>query len=129
LRFLGPPRVRADEIDDHLAMPERREHERFELLAQVELRRGGQIETFTAINISAGGVLLLNDRDVPCAMGEEIRVHFDVPQLTPAFVIDATIVRIVAATSRPAVFAAMWTSSDASATASLAQMLWILKQT
>jgi hypothetical protein len=126
---LAPPGFRADEIDDHLAMSERREHERFELLAQVELRRGGQLETFTAINISAGGVLLLNDRNVACAIGEEIRVRFDVPQLTPAFVIDATIVRIVAATSKPAVFAAMWTSSDAAAASSLAQMLWSLKQT
>jgi hypothetical protein len=110
-------------------MPERREHERFDLLARVELRRGGQIETLTAINISAGGILLLNERNLPYATGEEIRVHLDAPQLTPAFVIDATIVRVVAATSKPGVLAAMWTSSDAAATASLAQMLWSLKQT
>lgn len=110
-------------------MAERREHERFELLAEVELRREGHIETLTAINISAGGVLLRNDWNLECAIGDEIRVRFDVPELTPAFAIDATIVRVVAATAKPAVLAAMWTSSDAAATASLAQMLWSLKGT
>lgn len=110
-------------------MAERREHERFELLAQVELRRHADVETLTAINISAGGVLLRNDRNIEYAIGEIIRVHFDVPELTPPFAIDARIVRIVAATARPAALGAMWTSSDAAATASLAQMLWGLKQT
>jgi len=110
-------------------MPERRKDERFELLAQVELRRGGQIETLATINISASGLLLRNDRNVEFTVGEGIRVGFDVPELTPAFAIDATVVRVVAATSRPAVLAAMWTSSDVSASASLAQMLWSLKGT
>lgn len=106
---------------------ERRQHERLELLAQVELRRVGQVETLSAINISAGGVLLRNDRNVEFTMGEEIRVHFDVPELTPAFSMNATVIRIVAATNRPAALAAMWTSSDPTATAALAQLLWSLK--
>ena len=110
-------------------MSERRQHERFELLAQVELRRGGQVETLAAINISASGVLLRNDRNVEFAIGEVVRVRFDVPELTPAFAIGATIVRIIAATARPAAFAVMWTSNDAAANASLAQMLWTLKRT
>ena len=63
------------------------------------------------INISAGGLLLLNDRNVAFEIGESIRVHFDVPDLTPAFALDATIVRVIAATSKPPVLAAMWTSS------------------
>ena len=42
---------------------ERRQHERYELLAHVELSHGGRVETLAAINISAGGVLLLNDRN------------------------------------------------------------------
>jgi hypothetical protein len=109
-------------------MSDRREHERFDLEVQVELRRGSEIETLTAINISAGGLLLLNERSLTCAIGEEIRVHFDVPELTPPFVLSATIVRVVAATGKPGVLAAMWTSSDAAATASLGQMLWRLKQ-
>ena len=97
------------------------------MLAQVELRHAGQVETFKAINISAGGVLLRNDRGVEFTMGEEIRVHFDVPDLIPAFSMNATVIRIVAATNRPAALAAMWTSSDPKATAALAQLLWSLK--
>jgi hypothetical protein len=110
-------------------MAERREHERFELLAQVELHHHANVETLSAINISAGGVLLRNDRNVEYAIGDVIRVRFDVPELTPPFAIDARIVRIVAATAKPAALAAMWTSSDAAAAASLAQLLWALKQT
>ena len=40
---------------------DRRQHERIELLAQVELRRVGQVATLSAINISAGGVLFYMD--------------------------------------------------------------------
>jgi hypothetical protein len=110
-------------------MSERRQHERLELLVQLELRRGGQVETLTAINISAGGVLLLNDRNVDCTIGEDIRVHFDVPDLAPPFAISATIVRIVEPTNKAPAIAAMWTSSDAEAAAGLAQVLWRLKAT
>lgn len=106
---------------------ERREHERFELLAQVELSHGGQLETLVAINISAGGVLLRNDDNVPFTIGESIRVHFDVPELTSKFTLNAKVIRVVAPTARPAALAVMWTSSDASATAALGQMLWSLK--
>ena len=108
-------------------MSERRKDERFELLAQVELHRGGQVETLATINISASGLLLRNDRNVQFVIGEGIRVRFDVPELTPAFAIDAKVVRIVAAAAKPAVLAAMWTSSDVAAGASLAQLLWSLK--
>ena len=108
-------------------MPDRRKDERFDLLAQVELHRGGQVETLATLNISASGLLLRNDRNVEFVIGGGIRVGFDVPQLTPAFSIDAKVVRVVLATARPAVLAAMWTSSDAAAAASLAQMLWSLK--
>ena len=108
-------------------MSERRKDERFELLAQVELHRGGQVATLATINISASGLLLRNDRNVQFVIGETIRVRFDVPVLTPAFAIDAKVVRIVEATAKPAALAAMWTSSDVAAGASLAQMLWSLK--
>lgn len=106
---------------------ERRVHERYELQAKVELRRAGQVEMLPAINISAGGILLVNDRNVECAIGDDIGIHFDVPELAPEFSLDATVIRVVAATNKPGVLAAMWTSSDASATAALAQMLWKLK--
>lgn len=107
---------------------ERRQHERLELLARVQLRRGGTLETLATINISAGGLLLRNDRNVPYEIGESIRVHFDVPDLARPFALDATIVRVIHATAKPALLAAMWTSSDAAASQSLAQLLWSLKQ-
>jgi hypothetical protein len=108
--------------------PERRQYERFELLAQVGLRRGTQLETLTAINISAGGVFLINERNIELSVGEDIRVHIDVPDLAPAFALDATVIRVIAPTARPAAVAAMWTSSDPVATAGLAQILWSLKR-
>lgn len=110
-------------------MTERRQHERLELPVQVELHRGGGVETLAAINISAGGCLLRNDRDVQFTIGERIRIRFDVPDLAPAFAMDAKVVRIIAATTKPAALAALWSSSDADANASLAQMLWSLKGT
>lgn len=107
---------------------ERRQHERFELLARVELNHSGQVETFVTLNISAGGVLLRNDRNVMLAIGERIRISFDAPELAPAFRIDATIVRVVAPTTKAPLLGAMWTSSDATATAALGQMLWNLRK-
>lgn len=109
-------------------MPERREHERFELLANVQLSLGELVETFVVINISAGGILLLNDRNVQHVVGERIRITIDAPELTPAFSIDARIVRVVGPTAKPGLLAAMWTSSDASASASLGQILWNLRK-
>lgn len=109
-------------------MPERREHERFELLARVELSHGDEFETFVVINISAGGVLLRNDRNVQRTVGERIRITIDAPEVAPAFSIDARIVRVVGPTAKPALLAAMWTSSDAAASASLGQILWNLRK-
>ena len=96
-------------------MVERREHERYELHAEVELEVGGHTEHLTVLNISAGGVLFLNDRNVGFEIGQAIRVRFDVPELTPAFTITAKIVRVVHPTKKAALLAAMWTSSDAEA--------------
>jgi hypothetical protein len=107
---------------------ERRQHERFELSAQVALRRAGGVETFAVINISAGGVLLRNDRSVDVAAGEDLYVTFDIPELALAFAINATVVRVVHATTKPGVVAAMWSSSDAAASAALAQLLWSLQK-
>ncbi|MDQ3335694.1 MAG: PilZ domain-containing protein [Myxococcota bacterium] len=109
-------------------MPERRQSERFELFAQVELRNESQVETFVTINISAGGLLLRNDRNITFAVGAQIRVGFDVPDLAPAFAIDATVVRVIGPTAKPGLLAAMWTSSDPAATAALGQILWNLRK-
>jgi len=107
---------------------ERRQHERFEVVARVELERGGHATTLTVLNISAGGVLLRNDDNAEFEIGQSIRIRFDVPELTSAFEIDATIVRVVAPTTKLPVVAAMWTSSDAAATSGLGQLLWSLKK-
>jgi hypothetical protein len=109
-------------------MPERRQHERFELFAQVELRHPRTVETFVTINISAGGVLLRNDRNIELAIGEQIRIGFDVPALAPAFTIDATIVRVIGPTSKPGLLAAMWRTGDPTAAAALTQVLWNLRK-
>ena len=109
-------------------MPERRQYERFELFAQVELRHSSTVETLVNLNISAGGLLLRNDRNIAFSIGEQIRVGFDVPDLAPAFAIDATVVRVIGPTAKPALLAAMWTSSDQAATAALTQILWNLRK-
>jgi hypothetical protein len=107
---------------------DRRQHQRFELLAQVELRRGNEVATFTVLNISAGGVLLRNDLTVAVTTGEAIRLHLDVPTLNVSFSIDATVVRVVQATAKLPAVAAMWSSSDRTATDALTQLLWSLKR-
>ena len=108
-------------------MSERRQHERYELLARVELRHSGQAETLVTINISAGGLLLRNDHDVAVEIGDTLRIVLDAPELAPAFAIDAKVVRVIAATGKPGLIAAMWTSSDAAAIESLGQILWNLR--
>ena len=113
-------------------MPEngadRRQHERWELFAQVRLRREGAVETLTVINISAGGILMRNDRNVEFSVGERVHIAFDIAELALKFAIGATVVRVVAPTAKKAVVAAMWTSSDATASAALAQLLWSLQR-
>ena len=109
-------------------MPERRQHERFELIAHVELRHSTKVETFVTINISADGLLLRNDRNIELAIGDQIRIGFDVPQLAPPFSIDATIVRVIGPTSKPGLLAAMWRTGDPAAAASLTQVLWNLRK-
>ena len=114
---------------DHEPAPsgrERRQHERFELHVEIALRHHEETETLSVLNISAGGILLRNDRNVAFSIGEQISVRFDVPELAQPFTIDARVIRVVRPTARPAALAAMWTSADATASAALAQLLWSL---
>ena len=108
-------------------MSERRQHERYELLAHVEMARSGDVETLVTINISAGGLLLRNDHEVRVEIGETIRITLDAPDIAP-FTIDAKVVRVVEATGKPGLIAAMWTSSDAAAIDALGQILWNLRK-
>lgn len=109
-------------------MTERRQHERFDLLVQVGLRRAQVNEALGVINISAGGVLLLNDRNIEVTLGDLVSVLFDVPDLAPTFSVDGKVVRIVAPANKPALFAAMWTTMDPEASAALGQLLWSLSR-
>lgn len=107
---------------------DRRQHERFELLVQVAARHHEQRDTLTVINISAGGVLLRNDRNIAYAVGEEIQIQFDAPELAAAFTLEAQVVRIVTPAGRPGLVAGMWRSSDAVANAALSDLLFGLSQ-
>ena len=106
---------------------DRRHHERFELTVQVTLT-GERHGTLTVLNISAGGVLLRNDTDVEVAVGEQLRVEFDAPELATRFLIEAKVIRVIAPSAKTAVIAAMWTSSDAASTAGLSEVLWSLSK-
>jgi hypothetical protein len=79
------------------------------------------------LNISAGGVLLQNHQNVVVSVGEPILVSFDASDLAPAFALEAMIVRVVVPHTKAPLFGAMWTSSDAAATAGLGQLLWNLR--
>lgn len=107
---------------------DRRQYERFELLAQVTVLDHERTGSFTVLNISAGGVLLRNDHNLEFAVGEAIRVQFDAPELATAFSIEAKIIRVVAPAGRTSALAAMWTSRDATATAGLSDLLWTLSK-
>lgn len=114
--------------DDLPPGAERRQHERFELVVQVALSRSDQTAVLTVINISAGGVLLRNDRSAAFSVGELIRVEFDTPELATAFSIEAKIIRVVAPAGRAGAVAAMWTSSDTAASTGLSEVLWSLSK-
>jgi hypothetical protein len=105
---------------------ERRQHERFELVVQVTLRE--KREALTVINISAGGVLLRNDRNVEFSIGEAIHVQFDDTELAASFAIEAQVIRVVAPAAKAGLLAVMWTSSDAAANAALSELLWNLSK-
>lgn len=122
------------EIDHAVVVPEeqsgseRRQHERFELTVQVALSGSEGRGMLTVLNISAGGVLLRNDDNAAFSVGELIRVEFDTPELANQFSIEAKVIRVVAPSGKSAVVAAMWTSSDAAATAGLSEVLWSLSK-
>ena len=80
------------------------------------------------LHLLAGGLLLRNDRNLRLLVGERIHIAFNAPDLAPAFAMDARIVRVIEPTSKPGLLAAMWTTTDATATAALGQILWNLRK-
>ena len=109
---------------------ERRQHARFELLAQVELRIGGEVSLLPVVNLSAGGVLVDasgDHGDLP--LGAEVKVFLAAYTGAAPFSIEGKIVRI---DRRPdgvvGALAVMWTSADAAAQAGLTKLLERLKR-
>ena len=102
---------------------ERRQFERFELLAQVELRMRGEVVVLPIVNISAGGVLLsVEDDQLPgVGIDEQVSVFLDVDEMPFSINMDATVVRVIPGESKG--IALMWTSSNPNEVAKLARLL------
>src|SRR5262245_16754156 len=104
---------------------ERRRFERFELIAEVELRLRDQVVHLPIVNSSAGGGLLRIERAKLPGVGvdEQVSVCLDVAVPEPLTIImDATIVRVIATTAATDI-ALMWTSSNAHAVVQLNKLL------
>jgi hypothetical protein len=109
---------------------ERRKHPRFELLAQIELRAGGEIELVDLADISAGGGFIQLDRgsDLVLEPGQTIRVALSVGDDGElGFETDAEVVRRVPPSSgRGAGYGLMWTSHDGAVAHAIAAVLsWV----
>jgi c-di-GMP-binding flagellar brake protein YcgR len=95
----------------------RRRHVRYELFAQVEVRRGDDVSILPVVNISAGGVLLQLSADEPVSAqpGAVVTVFLDVDLGGEPLTIelDAEVVRLAPGdASHAPTMALMWTSDD-----------------
>jgi pyridoxal biosynthesis lyase PdxS len=109
---------------------ERRQHTRFELMAQIELSLGGEVTILPVINMSAGGVLVdASGAAVMVVVGEQVKVFLSPDERTAPFAIAGKIVRIDRhADGEIGGLAVMWTSADAIAQAGLTRLLDRLKR-
>lgn len=94
---------------------ERRKADRIELYAQVELRRQNEVTILTVVNVSEGGLLMMND-DVELDLGESVAVFLDANGVS--FTMQATVVRCNATD-----LAVKWTSPDREALMQLLESL------
>ncbi|HUS63179.1 MAG TPA: PilZ domain-containing protein [Kofleriaceae bacterium] len=105
---IPPPPPRAED---------RRQSERVELLAQIELRRGGaEVVLLPVLNISAGGVFLRIDGGAlqgGLRVGDQVGVFLDCGE-DVTLDVDAEVVRVdlMGSPGRPAGIALMWASAD-----------------
>jgi hypothetical protein len=96
---------------------DRRQSERLELLAQLELRRGGgEVVLLPVLNISAGGVFLRIDGGSlqrGLRVGDPVGVFLDCGN-DVTLDVDAEVVRVdlMGGPDRPAGIALMWASAD-----------------
>jgi hypothetical protein len=96
---------------------ERRTHERYELLAQVELRKQDVVAILAVANVSQGGMLLRRTvDDVEIAKGDQVSVYLDVD--ATSVTLDAVVVRV-----GPEQVALMWTTNAPAALVQLEQLL------
>ena len=96
---------------------DRRQSERVELLAQIEVRRGvGEVLLLPVVNISAGGVFLRIDGGSlqgGLRVGDPVGVFLDCGH-DVTLDVDAEVVRVdlLGSANRPAGIALMWASAD-----------------
>jgi hypothetical protein len=109
---------------------ERRRNNRLTIMAQVELRRGGEVVVLPVGNISAGGVLLylgkLDGGRRTFRIGESVSVFLAVDHEGEelSLAMDAEVMRVdLGGPERPAGVGLMWTSKDPQAVATLARIL------
>ena len=104
---------------------ERRRFERFELLAQVQLRLRDDVAILPIVNISAGGMLLrMEAGDLPgVGVDQQVSVFLDVDLFAEpiSLTMDATVVRVLP--GQPATVGLMFTSSDPREVQKLAKLL------
>ena len=103
---------------------------RYELLAQLQLRTGGDVAILDVRNVSSGGVLIgLSAHEHPDVReDEEVRVFMDIGDDTNGQPIDLdTVARVVrvdlGGVNRPASIALQWTSEDPAFMVSLSRLI------
>lgn len=98
---------------------DRRRHTRYDIFAQIQLRRGADVSVLPVLNISAGGVLVeLAEGEHPAVRpGETVDVFLDTGDLeqdsSESFETAAEVVRVdLGGPGRRPTIALMWTSDD-----------------
>src|SRR5687768_7762846 len=108
---------------------ERRAHERYDLLAQVELEGGGEVAVLQVANISAGGIRLQIGRrePMPTRVGQAVQLYLDLGDDADGAVAlraRAEVVRVdLGGPDRDPSIALMWTSSDPDTSRQLTRVL------
>jgi Tfp pilus assembly protein PilZ len=130
----GPPKPPQGKKPPPPPGAEKRQHERFELMAQVELRRDSEVLVLPIVNVSAGGVLLALERGAlkSFRVGESVGVFLELTggREPISLSMDAEVVRIdLGGLNRTPGVGLMWTSSDYAQVAKLAQVLSLVKPT
>lgn len=94
----------------------RRKYPRYELLAQVELDRAGEVALLEVGNVSMGGLFVLADSDLILAAGDRVDVFIDLDDVELRAA--AEVIRVTEAG-----VALSWQSSDSGTTAKLSRLL------